>query len=202
MTQARGLPQCLERLIGPEKAAAITTRRLMLRRPRMADAADFFAFARDGEVARYVMWDTHTHIRDSRRALRGILARTRAQGAETFAICPRDTGRLIGTIGPVWLDWDNRACEVGFSLARPYWGQGLLTEALGAFLGYAFQGLGLNRVEGQYDLRNPASGRVMEKAGMAREGELRQRLHYKGQYADVGLYAITHDAWRHQGSKP
>ncbi|MDD4081049.1 MAG: GNAT family N-acetyltransferase [Eubacteriales bacterium] len=202
MTPEHRLSQRLARLIGPETAGKIDTPRLTLRRPRMKDAADFFTYAQEEEVARYVLWDVHTHIGDSRRALRAILARARAQGAETYAICPKGTGHLIGTIGPVWLDWGNLACEVGFSMARPYWGRGLMTEALEAFLRYAFLDLGLNRVEGQYDLLNPASGRVMEKAGMISEGVLRQRLRYKGRYADVGLYALTRGAWLERGNNP
>ncbi len=184
-----------QRLLGPETAAVLITPRLSLRRPRLADAADFFAYAREEAVARYVLWDSHRHMRDSRQALRAILARSKSQGAETFAICLKKSDSLIGTIGPVWLDWGNLSCEVGFSLGRPYWGQGLMTEALEAFLRHAFYDLGLNRVEGQYDLLNPASGRVMAKAGMIREGELRQRLYYKGRYADVGLYAAIRETW-------
>ena len=196
MASAR-LPLALrwQRLLDPAWGRAITTPRLTLRPPRMADAVAIFAYAKDEQVARYVLWDSHLSLRDSRLALRAIRQGNRTRGIITFAICPRQSDQLIGTIGPVWVDWGNRACEVGFSMARAHWGQGLMTEALSAFLRYAFFDLGLNRVEGQYDLRNPASGRVMHKAGMAYEGKLRQRLFYKGEYADVGLYAVIREVW-------
>lgn len=174
----------------------ILTPRLLLRPPCLSDAADFFECVGDERVARYVLWHKHHAVGEARETLRAIRRRSREQGGHTFAICEKGSGRVIGTIGPVWLDWGNRSCEVGFSLAHRAWGQGLMTEALGAFLRYAFSELGLNRVEGQHDMRNPASGRVMEKAGMALEGRLRQRLYYKGAYADVALYAATRDAWR------
>lgn len=196
MASAR-LPLALrwQRLLDPGSSLVITTRRLTLRPPRMADAADFFAYAKDAQVAQYVLWDSHLSLRDSRQALRAIRQRSRNSGALTFAICPRQSRQLIGTIGPVWVDWGNHACEVGFSMAREHWGQGLMTEALTAFLQHCFNDLGLNRVEGQYDLRNPASGRVMQKAGMSHEGKLRQRLFYKGEYADVGLFAALREPW-------
>lgn len=176
----------------------LRTPRLVLRPPRMGDAADFFAYAQDERVARYVLWYPHKSLREARGTLRAIRGRSRAQGAMTFAICRQETGQFIGIIGPVWLDWGSRACEVGFSLAHEAWGQGLMTEALKAFLRYAFDGLQLNRVEGQHDLRNPASGRVMKKAGMMREGKLLQRLYYKGEYADVALYAALRASWQRE----
>jgi len=186
-------------LLFPRRGKVLCTTHLILRPPKMSDAVDFFAYARDERVARYVLWDAHQSRWESREALRAIRRRIRAQRALTFAICPRESGKLIGTIGPVWVDWDSQSCEVGFSMARAYWGQGLMAEALRAFLKYCFEDLGLNRVEGQHDLRNPASGRVMEKAGMACEGRLRQRVYYKGEYADVALYAVIRESWEAVG---
>ena len=62
----------------------------------------------------------------------------------------------------------------------------------------------VNRIEAQHELDNPASGRVMEKCGMRKEGVLRQRLYNKGQFVDVALYAILRDDPRPktQGGKP
>ncbi len=197
MTHSRLSPaERLKRFANQGFGPVLMTRRLTLRPPRLSDTAAFFDYARDRRVAAFVLWDAHQSPADSRDALRSIRLRSRSQGAQTFAICPRETGKLIGTIGPVWVDWENRSCEVGFSLAHDHWGKGLMTEALTAFLDYAFTTLGLNRVEGQHDLENPASGLVMEKAGMAYEGTLRQRLYYKGRYADVAVYALLREDWR------
>ena len=63
-------------------------------------------------------------------------------------------------------------------------------EALAAVIAYSFETLHLNRVEAQHELTNPASGAVMAKCGMRREGVLRQRLRNTGHYVDVALYAI------------
>ena len=68
-----------------------------------------------------------------------------------------------------------------------------MTEALARVIDYTFDSLEINRIEAQHELDNPASGRVMEKCGMQREGVLRQRLCNKGKYVDVALYAILHE---------
>ena len=64
-----------------------------------------------------------------------------------------------------------------------------MTEALSAVLDYTFRELGINRVEAQHETDNPASGAVMRKCGMKKEGTLRSRLYNKGKYVDVDLYA-------------
>ena len=66
-----------------------------------------------------------------------------------------------------------------------------MTEALGRVIAYTFEAMDINRIEAQHELDNPASGRVMEKCGMRKEGVLRQRLYNKGHFVDVALYAIV-----------
>jgi ribosomal-protein-alanine N-acetyltransferase len=90
----------------------------------------------------------------------------------------------------MWYAESSRSAEVGYSFSREFWNRGYATEALRAVLASAFESLPLNRVEAQHDLRNPASGRVMEKCSMTFEGILRQRICNKGEFIDVALYAI------------
>ena len=68
-----------------------------------------------------------------------------------------------------------------------------MTEALARVIDYTFESMDINRIEAQHELDNPASGRVMEKCGMRKEGVLRQRLYNKGKFVDVALYAILKD---------
>ena len=58
-----------------------------------------------------------------------------------------------------------------------------------------FRSLPVNRLEAQHDVRNPASGRVMEKCGLRQEGILRDRIVNKGEYVNVALYAILRSDW-------
>ena len=168
----------------------LLTPRLVLRPARMSDAEDMYEYSRDPEVARHVLWDAHTSIHQTRAYLRFLIRQYRNASPATFVIALRGNGKVIGTIGFMWLQTDNRSAEIGYSLSRAYWNQGIMSEALKAVLEFGFTKLGLNRIEAQHEFDNPASGRVMLKAGMRHEGTLRQRVYNKGRYADVELYAI------------
>ena len=168
----------------------LMTPRLRIRRLTMRDAQDIYRYSRDPEVARHVLWDAHRSIGDSRAYLRYMLRRYRAHEPASWGIELLETGRVIGTIGFMWIQDENASAEVGYSLAREYWNRGIMTEALAAVIRYAFDGMDLNRVEAQHETTNPASGAVMRKCHMTREGTLRSRLFNKGRYVDVELYAI------------
>ena len=169
----------------------ILTPRLTLRPVRMSDAEDMYEYSRDPEVARHVWWDAHRSIHQTRGYIRFLLRQYRNASPGTFAIALRDSGKVIGTIGFMWVQTDNRSAEVGYSLSRAYWNRGIMSEALSAVVEFGFEKLGLNRIEAQHECDNPASGRVMAHAGMRHEGTLRQRIYNKGRFADVDLYAIT-----------
>ena len=165
------------------------TRRLILRPVRMSDAQDLYEYSRDPEVARHVLWDAHRSIHQTRAYIRYLLRQYRNCAPGTFVIALRETGKVIGTIGFMWIQEENASAEVGYSLGRAYWNQGIMTEALELVLDFGFRRLKLNRIEAQHEVDNPASGAVMRKAGMVREGTLRQRLCNKGKFVDVELYA-------------
>ena len=180
----------------------LLTDRLRIRKLTMRDAEDIFLYSRDREVARHVLWEAHRSIGDSRAYLRYMLRKYRLHEPASWGIEYRATGHIIGTIGYMWIQSDNAAAEVGYSLSRQYWNQGIMTEALKAVIAHSFGSLNLNRVEAQHETTNPASGAVMRKCGMIREGTLRSRLCNKGRYVDVDLYAILRkDYQRAKGAK-
>ena len=173
----------------------LETQRLLLRKVRRRDAADLFAYAQDPEVSRHVLWTAHQSLSDS-RAFLGELRRQYRRGCPaTFGIEEKASGRLIGTIGFMSLNPEHRWAEIGYSLARSCWNRGLMTEALTEVLRFSFEELGLHRVEAVHETDNPASGRVMEKAGMKPEGTLRQRVYNKGHFSDVRMWAILREDW-------
>lgn len=105
----------------------------------------------------------------------------------TFAI--EAGGELRGAIRLTLVPAYRRA-EVGYWIGRAWWGQGLATEAVRAMIDFAFGTLDLNRVQATHFVRNPASGRVMEKSGMIREGLHREKFVKNGRPEDVVEYAI------------
>ena len=168
----------------------LETESLLLRRMEMRDAQDMYEYSRDPLVAKHVLWDAHTSVSDTKSYLRYMLRKYRAGEPSSWCIVEKSTGKVVGTIGYMWYQKDNSACEVGYSLARRCWNRGYMTQALNAVLDYTFRELGINRVEAQHETDNGASGAVMRKCGMTKEGTLRNRLYNKGRYVDVDLYSI------------
>ena len=168
----------------------LETQDLVLRKPVMKDAKDIFRYASDPEVARYVLWEPHRSLAETRSFVRFLRSRIRAGYPSSWVVIQKQTGAVIGTIGFIWYSEINRSAEIGYSYSREYWNHGYATQALSAVIDASFSSLPLNRLEAQHDVRNPASGRVMEKCGLRQEGILRNRIVNKGEYVDAALYAI------------
>ena len=168
---------------------------LILRKPARKDAKDVFGYASDPEVARYVLWEPHRSLSETRSFIRFLRSRIRAGYPSSWVVVLKETGHVIGTIGFIWYSDVNRSAELGYSFSREYWNHGYATQSLQAVINAAFNSMPLNRLEAQHDIRNPASGRVMEKCGLRQEGILRNRIVNKGEYVDVALYAILRSDW-------
>jgi len=110
----------------------------------------------------------------------------------SFAIVVED--QAVGAIG-VELKEDvyRRSAEIGYWLGEAHWGKGIVTEALRAMTDWAFDHFDLCRIYAHVFEWNPASLRVLEKAGYQLEGRLRQAVTKDGQTIDAYLYAILRD---------
>jgi len=173
----------------------LETEDLILRKPRIRDAKDIYSYASDPEVARYVLWEPHRSVSETASFIRDLRARIRAGCPSSWVVVLRGTGTVIGTVGFVWYSAENNTAELGYSFSREYWNHGYATQALRAVIDAVFSSLPLNRLEAQHDVRNPASGRVMQKCGLTQEGILRGRILNKGEYVDTALYSILRSDW-------
>lgn len=105
-----------------------------------------------------------------------------------------ETNFAIGGIGlELHRDVHRRSANVGYWLGEPYWGRGIATGALRAFTEYAFGEFDLVRIDANVYEWNPASARVLEKAGYEYEGRLRKSITKDGQTIDQWLYAIVRE---------
>jgi ribosomal-protein-alanine N-acetyltransferase len=117
-----------------------------------------------------------------------------AEGHELIlAIHRRSDGRLVGCVSLREIDADHLQAELGYWIGVLYWNQGFATEAARAVVNLGFDRLGLNRIYAHHMARNPASGRVLERLGMRREGLLRQRVRKWGRFEDVVIYAVLRE---------
>jgi len=170
----------------------IETERLLLRWPRADDAgAVFDSYAQDEEVTRYLRWHPHKGVQETLEFMT-MLAEVPADGSRlTWAVTLKGDDTLRGMVELTVHDFK---AEVGYVLARPFWGRGYMTEAVRAVVRLALRRPGLYRVWGVCDVDNLASARVMEKAGMQLEGVLRRfTIHpnVSPEPRDARIYAVT-----------
>ena len=184
----------------PKGSVEINTGRLTLRKYTIEDAESMFRnYTNDPEVAKFLSWEAHSSIEVTQSVIQNWLPKYEDENAdETFnwAMTLKGTDEVIGGISAVHFSRVHRWCELGYCIARQYWSQGLMTEAVRALIDFFFEEVGLNRIQAHHDVLNPASGKVMEKAGMQLEGTIRQRRMRKDQtFADSHLRAIIREDW-------
>ena len=148
-----------------EIAKVLKTQRLILRRWKDSDADDLFKYASDPDVGPIAGWPPHRNIDESKDVIKNVL-----NGKEAYAICLKDDGKAIGAIelklnGHTDLTDRDDECEMGYWLGKPFWGQGIMSEAVKEMLRHAFLDLGMQRVWIGYYEGNTKSKRVQEKCG-------------------------------------
>ena len=147
------------------------TERILLRPWRESDAEALFKYASDPEVGPRAGWPPHKNVEESLGIIRTVF------GTETmWAVELKETSEAIGCVGYLPasasnLKIENDQCEVGYWIAKPYWGKGICTEAMRLVVDYCFHVKGFTVLWGDYFPENPASGRVMEKCGFVDTGE-------------------------------
>ena len=163
---------------------------MLLRRFTPQDAPTVQALAGDAAVADTTLNISHPYPPGA--AAQWIAthdAEFEGKTGAVFAVTARGVGTLVGSIS-VGINSAHRHGEIGYWIGRPFWGHGYATAALRLLLAYCFSRLGLHRVFAHHMARNPASGRVMEKAGMHPEGTLREHVLKADVYEDVVLYGL------------
>jgi ribosomal-protein-alanine N-acetyltransferase len=173
----------------------IETPRLILRRFRAEDAeAQFANWSGDPEVTRFLRWAPHKSLEESRESIARRLARYEKMDAYMWAVARKD-GPLMGAVSARVQEGEDSIAELGYCLGRAFWGKGYMTEALTAVIEYMLVRVGVNRVEAVHAAENPASGAVMRKAGMLREGQIRQAYKNHMGFHDGELYGLVREDW-------
>jgi ribosomal-protein-alanine N-acetyltransferase len=157
-------------VVNPPKT--LKTERLRLRKAKLADAeAIFRQYAQDREVTRYVSWRAHADLEETREYVRMCLLAWDVGKAFHWVIERNEDKQVLGMMIARMAE---EKLELGYVLARAYWGQGYMTEALKALIVWGLKQKEIYRIWAVCDVDNLASARVMEKAGMQREGILRR----------------------------
>jgi RimJ/RimL family protein N-acetyltransferase len=168
----------------------LETEHLILRPFRLEDAPDFERLIAPFEVTDGTLSFPHPVPEGWGLERINRMFTTFVAGEHTeFAITSRQTNDLMGGIG-LSITARHKRGHLGYWLGVDHWGKGYATEAAQAVLRYGFATLGLHRIEAGHYPRNLASGRVLEKIGMQREGVLRDDLLKGDQFEDTVMYAI------------
>ena len=175
----------------------LKTERLILRRWEDSDAESLFEYAADPDVGPIAGWPPHQTIEESRDVIKNVF-----KGKEAYAICLKTDDRAIGAIelklnGHTDLTDRDDECELGYWLGKPFWGQGIMPEAVKEILRHAFEKIGMTKVWAGYYEGNLKSKRVQEKSGF--------RYQWKSEGVDVPLMhekrtghvsSMTKDQWQ------
>lgn len=167
------------------------TKRLVLRKPRAEDVPVLFdAYMTDRKVVRYLTWRPHETVGETYAAIDRWDEEWRK--GESFPFTLSAERAMASPFGMIHLRRKDHAVWFGYVLRESHWGQGYATEALSALVDWALSQPGIYRASASCDVDNPASGRVMEKAGMRFEGTLKRFVIHPNMSAeprDAMMYA-------------
>lgn len=172
----------------------LQTERLILRRFTLEDAETVFhTWTSDSEVTKYLRYETHESVETTREVIGRWVNSYDSPDFYLWGITLKENGALIGSISGSTQSETDDIADVGYCIGRAYWAHGYMTEALQAVIRFLIFSVGFNRVEACHSKNNPASGRVMQKAGMICEGLLRQGYRSRIGYQDSYLYSILRE---------
>jgi [ribosomal protein S5]-alanine N-acetyltransferase len=168
----------------------LETERLILRRLELADAPSIQTLVSDKRIAMYSLSIPYPYPEGGALEFINSSHERTAQGVSIeLALVLRAEHQVIGCVG-LRPKPHKRSAEIGYWVGVPYWSHGYMTEAVRHVIQYAFDVMELNRIYATYLVSNPASGRVMQKAGMTHEGTMRQHVQKNGVFHDVAYYSI------------
>ena len=173
------------------------TERLILRAWKETDAESLYKYAKDSLVGPIAGWHPHTSVENSNEIIRDILS-----APETYAVVLKETNEPIGSVGIMFTDGVHSAdiqegdAEIGYWIGVPYWGKGLIPEAVKLLLKRCFEELNIKRVwAGHYD-GNTKSRRVMEKCGFKYHHSEKNKVSPLGDIRTEHFTLITKEEWK------
>ncbi|MCU0723145.1 MAG: GNAT family N-acetyltransferase [Planctomycetes bacterium] len=175
------------------KLPRLRTPRLTLRPFATADGPAVRRLAGDAAVASTTLRIPHPYGAGvAEEWIRTHAAKFAEGDAAVFAIERRRPKALVGAV-ELDLEPAHRRAELGYWIGKAFWGRGYATEAAREALRFGFEDLALEKIAAHHFARNPASGRVMRKLGMSREGRLRRHVLKEGAFEDLEMYGILRE---------
>ncbi len=169
----------------------LETKNLYLREMLPGDATAVFQILADTEVTRFYDDDPFTDVSQARVQIAAWANGFEAKRTIRWGIARKNRNVIIGSCGLYGFHTWHMRGSLGYELARAYWRQGIMTEALSAIIDFGFNEIGLNRLDARVMPGNHASIRLLEKLGFRNEGLLREYERWAGKgYVDLYVFSL------------
>lgn len=153
----------------------LETDRLILREFKIDDAEAMYRnWATDPECCKYLAWDVHQNLDETKSVIQKWIDEYQ-KGSYQWVVELKENHEIIGSITVVRVHEEHKTAEIGYCYGSKFWHHGYATEALRCVIEYLLNECGFYLVECGHISGNPASGRVMQKAGMKQDAILRER---------------------------
>jgi len=166
---------------------------VVLRELRASDAPSLFAMLTTGEVARFISPPPST-VEGFERFIAWTHRQRAAGSYACFAVTVNDVA--IGIFQVRQLEPGFQTAEWGFAIGSEFWGTGVFKEGAELVLEFAFETIGVHRMEARASMRNGRGNGALRKLGAVQEGVLRRSFYRNGEYHDQALWTILEDDWR------
>lgn len=168
----------------------IYTKRLYLRKMKMSDAHSLFTIWSDPEVTKFMNITNFTHEEQAKEMIALFDQLAAERKAIRFTMIKKESNEIIGSCGFNSFDVDNASAEIGYDLAKAYWGNGYAQEGISALIDYAFTTLNLNSIEAKIEPGNVNSIKVVEKLNFTFKGTFQEYDESKESFNDLNIYTL------------
>jgi len=175
----------------------LESERLTLRQMTVEDASALLQIFSDAEVTKDMGIKPFVSIEEALGTIQFMNELFQQDVAIRWGIVRKSDNQLIGTCG--FNGWEvNRGSrgEIGYDLAKSYWRQGYMTEALNKLITFGFEEMGLNRIEAYTNLDAAPSIQLLYKIGFQKEGILRGYAYFHGEYWDQNCFSLLKHEWK------
>jgi RimJ/RimL family protein N-acetyltransferase len=179
-----------------ERLPKLETERLFLTELEAGDIPQIVEYAANKSISEYTLNLPHPYSEKDavywiNLSNQGLKNRTNY----IFAIRLKSSNEFIGGIG-LTVEQKFFRAEIGYWIAEPFWNKGYATEATKSIIEFGFNRLELNKLTSSHLEKNPASGKVMVKCGMTKEGELKEHVCKNTVFHTLILYGLTKSEYR------
>lgn len=181
----------------------LKTERLLLRAITFEDVDAIFRIMNNPQVTRFFGHVPMQTRSEAVQRVEGIQAAFREQRGIRWAITSPASNTFLGSCGFWRIEQVHERAEIGYELASEWWGQGLMTEAIGAVLRFGFMTMRLHSIEAQIHPANIGSRRVLEKVGFVQEGYFHENYYdpVEASFTDTAVFSFVKTDWLRRGNE-